>query len=243
VVFVAFFCELGYNPHKQTEGVFLMQKPMILLSGTNTPDAYVAAVEAAGGVPDYQYCPVYSEEYDGLLLTGGADIEPARYGQPVNGSVAMDAARDEAEWRLIDAFLQAGKPIFGICRGCQVLNVYFGGTLHQDIPTKAQHRLDPKLPYLIHNVVASDPLLEGLYGAEFVINSCHHQAVDKLGEGLRITARCPEDQVVEGFAHETLPVFAVQWHPEKLSGNWLRQDAVNGIGLFEYFIRLCREGM
>lgn len=221
----------------------MMQKPKILLSGTNTPDPYVAAVEIAGGIPDYQYCPAYREEYDGLLLTGGADLEPERYGQAVNGSVAMDAARDEAEWKLVDAFLQAGKPIFGICRGCQLLNVYFGGSLHQDIETKARHRIDPKVPYPVHGVVAEDPLLEGLYGKEFSVNSCHHQAVDKLGAGLRITAHCPEDGVVEAFVHESLPVLAVQWHPEKLSGSWLREDAVNGIGLFEYFIRLCQEKM
>ena len=221
--------------------MFPVEKPKILLSGTNTPDAYVAAVEAAGGVPDYQYCPVYSEEYDGLLLTGGADIEPARYGQPVNGSVAMDAARDEAEWRLIDAFLQAGKPIFGICRGCQILNAYFGGTLHQDIETKARHRQDRSLPYLIHGVVADDPLLEGIYGKDFSVNSCHHQAVDQLGEGLRITAICPTDGVVEAFTHQHLPVFAVQWHPEKLTGSFRRPEASDGARLFDHFIRLCKE--
>ena len=220
-----------------------MKAPKILLSAKGSKEVYVEAVELAGGIPVAEYCPTYAEEYDGLILCGGADVEPHHYGQPVAGSINMEPERDAAEFQLIEAFIQAGKPIFGICRGCQILNIYFGGTLHQDIPTKAQHRLDPKLPYLVHSVVANDPLLEGLYGREFVINSCHHQAVDKLGEGLRITARCPEDQVVEGFTHETLPVFAVQWHPEKLSGSWLRQDAVNGIGLFEHFIRLCREGM
>ena len=219
-----------------------MEKPKILLSGTNTPDPYVEAIEKAGGIPDYRYCPAYSDEYDGLLLTGGADIEPSRYGQPVNGAVDMNAARDEAEWKLIDAFLQAGKPIFGICRGCQLLNVYFGGTLHQDIETKARHRLSPKLPYLIHGVVADDPLLESFYGKAFVINSCHHQAVDRLGEGLRITAICPEDDIVEAFTHESLPVFAVQWHPEKLTGSFLRPDAVDGKPIFDHFISLCKEG-
>ena len=218
-----------------------MEKPKILLSGTNTPDPYVAAVEKAGGIPDYQYCPVYSDVYDGLLLTGGADIHPSRYGQPVNGSVAMDEARDEAEWKLIDAFLQAGKPVFGICRGCQVLNVYFGGSLHQDIETKARHRLDPKQPYLIHSVAVSDPVLEAQYGKVFVVNSCHHQAVDRLGQGLRITAVCPDDGVVEAFTHESLPVFAVQWHPEKLTGSYLRPDAVDGSSIFDHFIGLCKE--
>lgn len=218
-----------------------MQTPKILLSGKDTPEAYVDAVKQAGGIPDYRYCPVYSDEYDGLILTGGADIEPSRYGQPVNGSVAMDAARDEAEWMLIDAFLRAKKPIFGICRGCQILNAYFGGTLHQDIETKARHRLDPNLPYLIHSVVANDPFLEDLYGKEFAVNSCHHQAIDRLGEGLRITAVCPDDGIVEAFAHESLPVFAVQWHPEKLCGSYLRPDATDGSPLFTHFIRLCRE--
>ena len=218
-----------------------MEKPKILLSGTNTPDPYVAAVEKAGGIPDYQYCPVYSDVYDGLLLTGGADIHPSRYGQPVNGSVAMDEARDEAEWKLIDAFLQAGKPVFGICRGCQVLNVYFGGSLHQDIETKARHRLDPKQPYLVHSVAVSDPVLEAQYGKVFVVNSCHHQAVDRLGQGLRITAVCPDDGVVEAFTHESLPVFAVQWHPEKLTGSYLRPDAVDGSPIFDHFIGLCKE--
>lgn len=218
-----------------------MQAPKILLSGTNTPEAYVDAVEQSGGIPDYRYCPVYSDEYDGLILTGGADIEPSRYGQPVNGSVAMDAVRDEAEWKLIDAFLQAGKPIFGICRGCQVLNVYFGGTLYQDIETKARHRLDPKLPYPVHRVVTDDGLLQSLYGYEFTVNTCHHQAVDRLGMHLRQTAFCPDDNVVEAFAHESLPVFAVQWHPEKLTAGYLRPDAVDGKPLFDYFIRLCKE--
>jgi len=216
-----------------------MRKPRILLSGSNTPDPYVAAVENAGGIADYRYCPVYSGEYDGLLLTGGVDIEPGRYGQSVNGSVAMDAARDEAEWKLIDAFLQAGKPIFGICRGSQLLNVYFGGTLHQDIETKARHRLDPKLPYLVHSVVTDDPLLEKMYGREFTVNSNHHQAVDKLGKGLRVTAVCPEDGVVEAFAHERLQVLAVQWHPEKLTGSFLRPDAMDGSPLFDWFVGLC----
>lgn len=218
-----------------------MQTPKILLSGKNSREPYIDAVEKAGGLPDFQYCPQYRAEYDGLILCGGADIEPSRYGQPVDGSVAMDAERDEAEWKLIDAFLQAGKPIFGICRGCQVLNVYFGGSLHQDIETKARHRLDPNLPYLLHSVVADDPLLESCYGKAFTVNSCHHQAVDRLGNGLRLTATCPDDGVVEAFTHESLPVFAVQWHPEKLTGSYLQPNATDGILLFSHFIRLCKE--
>ena len=218
-----------------------MQTPKILLAGKDTAEPYMEAVQLAGGNPEFVYCPTYDEKYDGLILCGGADVDPARYGQLMNGSIDPDLERDAAEFTLIEAFVKAGKPIFGICRGCQILNVDFGGTLYQDIPTKARHRISPKLPYPVHDVVVDDPLLEGLYGKEFSVNSCHHQAVDRLGEGLKLTAYCPEDRVVEAFTHERLPVFAVQWHPEKLTGNWLREDAVNGIGLMEHFIRLCKE--
>ena len=217
-----------------------MEAPKILLSGTKNLHIYADAVEKAGGIPDARYCPVYSDEYDGLILCGGCDVEPGRYGQPMNGSVDPDPIRDEAEWKLIDAFLQAGKPIFGICRGSQLLNVYFGGTLHQDIPERPRHRLDPSLPYLIHRAAAQDPLLEEMYGKEFAVNSCHHQAVDRLGEGLRITASCPDDGIVEAFTHERLPVFAVQWHPEKLCGEYAQPDGSDGSLIFDYFIELCR---
>lgn len=221
-----------------------MKKPKILLSGKPSMEAYIEAVDNAGGIPTAEYCPTFGEEYDGLLLCGGVDVAPDRYGQPVNGSGTPDLERDAAEFRLIEAFLQAEKPIFGICRGCQILNIYFGGTLHQDLPTKDRHRILKAVVPPVHLVVADDPLLTGLYGTDaFSVNSSHHQAVDTLGKGLRITARCPEDAVVEGFAHESLPVFAVQWHPEKLSGSWQRPDAVDGIGLFEHFIGLCRERM
>ena len=73
------------------------------------------------------------------------------------------------------------------------------------------------------------------------VNSCHHQAIDRVGEGLRITAICPDDGIVEAIAHETLPVFAVQWHPEKLCGDYARPDGSDGSLIFDYFIKLCRE--
>lgn len=221
-----------------------MPVPKILLSTNDRKEAYVAAVEQAGGNPEGGYCPEYREEYDGLILCGGVDVDPVRYGQEKNGTGTIDAARDAAEFQLIEAFLQAGKPIFGICRGCQILNIYFGGTLHQDIPTKASHRLLGAEVIPVHPVVTDDPLLTKLYGSEpFSVNSSHHQAVDQPGEGFRITAYCPEDGVAEGIVHERLPVFGVQWHPEKLSGKWRREDAVDGIGLFEYFVALCKEKM
>ena len=102
-----------------------MKIPAILLSGKPSMEAYVEAIGNAGGIPTAEYCRTYGEEYDGLLLCGGVDVAPARYGQPVNGSGTPDVERDAAEFVLIEAFLQAGKPVFGICRGCQLINVWY----------------------------------------------------------------------------------------------------------------------
>ena len=147
---------------------------------------------------------------DALLLPGGGDVDPARYGQENRFAVGIDAQRDERELALIDDFVRAGKPVFGICRGAQILNVYFGGTLVQHLDGHTQ----PGERDCAHLVRTDDPLLRGLYGAAFQVNSAHHQAVDRPGRGLLVTQRAP-DGTVEGFRHETLPVCAVQWHPER----------------------------
>jgi putative glutamine amidotransferase len=179
---------------------------------------------------------------DGLLLSGGEDVDPFYYGHtPTEKCGEIAKERDHAELKMLEAFLATGKPVFGICRGVQLMNVHFGGTLHQVIPERPRHRLDPSLRYLIHRAATEEPLLEGMYGKEFAVNSCHHQAIDRLGKGLRITAICPDDGIVEAIAHETLPVFAVQWHPEKLTGSYLRPEASDGAPLFDHFVRLCKE--
>ena len=212
-----------------------MEAPKILLSGTKNLHIYADAVEKAGGIPDARYCPVYSDEYDGLILCGGADVEPGRYGQPMNGSVDPDPIRDEAEWKLVDAFLQAGKPIFGICRGSQLLNVYFGGTLRQDIPERPRHRLDPSLPYLIHRAAAQDPLLEEMYGKEFAVNSCHHQGIEHLAPRMEPMAVAPDGLIEAAFVPGQRFACAVQWHPEFFPVD----DPVSGM-IFRAFVEACR---
>lgn len=168
---------------------------------------YRKAAEAAGGE---LYPPTDWEACDALLLPGGGDLEPFRYGQVNDGSRALDPVRDEEELALLDHFVKAGKPVFGICRGLQVINVYFGGTLHQQIARHNQicnqDRLHP-----VRNVY---PLLQTLYGERMLVNSAHHQAVDRLGQGLQ-AAQWAEDGILEALCHETLPIWAVQWHPER----------------------------
>ena len=111
-------------------------KPEIQISlGPELVQNYPAAMEAFGGSPTSAYLPEPEpEKYDALILSGGGDVDPQRYGEENTACFGVDPARDEAEFRLIEAYLRAGKPIMGICRGHQVLNVYFGGSLTQHLP-------------------------------------------------------------------------------------------------------------
>jgi putative glutamine amidotransferase len=156
---------------------------------------------------------------NGLLLSGGGDVDPRNYGQVPSAEVGgIDSARDEWEMALVREALRVGMPVLGICRGCQVLNVACGGTLIQHLPTRSP------LPHLVlaRESVAHAIQIERrtrLFAAEGTTqigtNSVHHQAVDGIGEGLRATAWA-EDGTVEAIEHLTCPAIGVQWHPENL---------------------------
>ena len=217
--------------------------PRILISAaTPKPDAalnYENAVRAAGGDFVTRYCPEVDLSFDGLLLTGGGDVDPARYGQPDRGSLPPDPERDQTELALVKACIAAGKPILGICRGCQVLNVALGGTLVQDLGEHLNlfhRRVDADK---VHPVRAQQgSVLHALYGPLFHVNSAHHQAVDVPGTGAVITARS-ESGVAEGLELPGKPVLGVQFHPERLTGAHLHPDAVDGGAIFQWFIGQC----
>ena len=176
------------------------------------------------------------ENADVLLLPGGGDVHPRFYGRAIGGAADIDEARDERELALVDEFLREGKSVVGICRGLQLINVFFGGTLHRHIWGHAQERGCDRL----HVVHTAPGLLRALYGARFTVNSAHHQAVEALGEGLQVLA-CAPDGTVEAIAHESLPVFAVQWHPERLCGAFARSDAVDGAKLLSALLRQSKK--
>ena len=150
---------------------------------------------------------------DALILPGGSDITPGFYGQSNDGSRDINTGLDLKQFQALDLFVRLGKPVLGICKGLQVINVFFGGTLVQDLPDSSAHQQAEG--DLIHPaVITEDCLLSELYGKEFLINSNHHQAIDQLGKNLQVV-QMSRDGVVEAFRHTKLPIFAVQWHPER----------------------------
>jgi putative glutamine amidotransferase len=158
---------------------------------------------------------------DGLLLTGGSDINPARYGQTIAGSDEVDDARDELEIRLLREALAADLPVLGICRGLQLFNVACGGTLVQHLGPTDVHRQKPrgaepgKHPAAHRVWVAPETrLAEIIGGGGHDVNSRHHQAVESMGPGLIVTA-ISEDGVIEALEKPGAAfAVAVQWHPE-----------------------------
>jgi putative glutamine amidotransferase len=179
---------------------------------------------------------------DALLLTGGGDVDPARYGQPPHPTVyEICAARDDLELDLTRRALDEGLPFLAICRGIQVLNVALGGTLVQDVASATgsliQHSQKDKRSVPTHAVkVDTASRLAGILGcAALEVNSLHHQSIDRPGDGLRIVAHAP-DGVAEGAevpAHSF--AVAVQWHPEELVG----QDAA-ARNLFDALVDAAR---
>lgn len=215
----------------------------IQISGSTTPPDgpgyYEEAVRALGAVPQWGRCPKPDLTCDGLILCGGDDVDPALYGQERNGAGDPDTERDAAELELFRAFYAAGKPIFGICRGSQMINVALGGTMIQDLGPELNAFHKSVVLDKVHALrTAEGSILRELYGEVFTSNSYHHQAVDRLGEGLRPMAWA-EAGFVEGVQHETLPIFGVQFHPERMTGELLRPDAVDGGELFRRFLELC----
>lgn len=182
---------------------------------------------------------LYPEEcssYSGLLLPGGGDIHPSYFGQSDRGSKKIEKELDRAQFALLDAFVQMGRPVFGICRGMQLINVYFGGDVIQHLPTYDTHQYNEKDQiHLVQNV--PDSILWNLYGDSCFVNSAHHQGCDRIGCGLKVTQNAP-DRVVEAIEHRERPILGVQWHPERIHKLQPYPGLANGSVLIRYFLKL-----
>ena len=192
----------------------------------------------------------YAEALDGLVLQGGADIAPPSYGeQPRDPAWAGDRIRDRYEIELFEAFVGKGKPVLGICRGCQLINVAFGGTLYQDIGTQVPeslvHRDITKYEQHFHTVkFLPGTGLAKLYPnrAKATINTIHHQAVDKLGRGLIVEATAEPDGIVEAIRWRGPSyVFGVQWHPEFMFGPSMSAEHLDGGPILTEFLEAARK--
>lgn len=191
----------------------------------------------------------YAEALDGLLLQGGTDVAPHAYGEePLRPEWAGDSVRDLYEMELIEAFVTASKPVLGICRGCQLINVAFGGTLYQDIATqlpRAIRHVDTNLyDRRLHDVdiLAGSRLSELYPGVNFAtINSIHHQAVKDLGSDLVVEARAVPDGIVEAIRWQgPCHVFGMQWHPEFMAQGWVHDEQLDGDPILKDFIAAVR---
>ena len=199
---------------------------------------YVDAIIRAGGVPlfipivkDYEVLKGLYDKCSGLLFAGGNDIDPARYGEKPEPTLGeLDKDRDQQEFQLWDWSQRDNKPVLGICRGMQVINVALGGSLYQDIPTdlpdaglhrvtKEESRKDDY--HVLHHLLEVEPSskLASIIGTKSIhTNAYHHQAVKKLGNGIKAVA-WTDDGVIEGLEHPSKQfVIGVQSHPEAIEG-------------------------
>jgi putative glutamine amidotransferase len=192
---------------------------------------------------------VRAEDYDGILFTGGEDVDPSFYGEAKQHDNVHDhRPRDEFEFSLLEAALARRSPILGICRGVQMINVGFGGSLYQDMKKDAQPQFEHRQTDLpgksrqepIHSVLVTDAQssLGSIVQGACRVNSLHHQAIKRLGRGLKATAHS-EDGFVEAVeSAEDYPfLMAVQWHPEEMVSTSPEQREI-----FVRFVAKCRAG-
>lgn len=219
--------------------------------GIRSNENYLRAIEEHGGIHRQLYPGVSEEAYadlNGLLLTGGPDIDPSYYGEEAHETTDIDSDRDKLELPLFKRAMEENLPVFGICRGIQIMNVAIGSSLYQDIPSQFADHLTHKIIVNAndtwHNITIQEgSLLNEITGNRVVeVNSRHHQAVKVIGDGFTVTAQS-EDGIIEAIEDRSKKfMLGVQYHPERMfkeKGSWeLKEHAAS---LFAAFIEAASE--
>ena len=235
-------------PVRPVIGMITAPNPKLLHGRHLINTSYVRAVIAAGGTPllipsdgDDGLAAEYLPLLHGLLVPGGEDVTPALYGEdPLRQVTFMNEEKDRMELALIRGAVDRGMPVFGICRGIQLLNAALGGTLWQDLPTQCpsevDHHQSGNYASPIHTVALQPgtPLAELLGPAPLPVNSLHHQAVRTLAPALAPMAVAPDGIVEAVYEPGRTFVWAVQWHPEF---SW--QTDANSRAIFRAFVDAC----
>ena len=213
-----------------------MVKKVLIAGETDKTINYERAMQSLGIMTETSLHVPDPLLYSGLILPGGGDIDPKLFGQIPAGTRFFDPELDRLQLSILKAFILDRKPVLGICKGMQLINIYFGGDMFQHLESSERHEYVGKDQ--VHGTVTEKgSFLEGLYGSAFAVNSAHHQGVDAPGRGIRYV-QAAEDGVVEGLEHTYLPVMGVQWHPERLCLEHRWEDAVDGGRLLRYFAGL-----
>lgn len=194
----------------------------IMIAGFETAkdkyDDYIEAFRQLGAEAFLSLDPKDLTRADGLVLPGSSqDMNPRLWGEKDQCSNDINDALDQSQWNMMDMAVSRRIPVLGICRGMQFINVYFGGTLIQDLPCSSAHKMT--VPEQYHDVMCGEnSRLRPLIGEASEVNTRHHQGVGRIGEGLQADAvwNGGEDAVVEAISHQCDPVLGLQWHPEKM---------------------------
>ena len=238
-----------------------MKRPVIGITASHDTEhdklfinsVYLRAIRNAGGIPMIFPMEVTEDDLrdlvtltDGVLFTGGDDIHPFLYGDETDAKCGnVSQPRDSMEMALVPLVMEFGKPIFGICRGIQILNTAMGGTLYQDIPSqfKSELSIAHRQPFAYkvpsHTVdITPGTLLSRILGEEhasIAVNSMHHQAIKDVAPGLEVCGYAPDKMIEAVYAPDYPFLLGVQWHPEHLTTS--QPDAAK---LFAAFVDACR---